>query len=282
MVKHIPLPADLLDTAVGGAGGVGALALFSAVKSHVAVADQRTPKAEIPIRIAGGRVAQLVVFLRRIDKIVGLPDFADAAALKKGVSLKIRRIRNALGRFFQGQHIVTQYSGIGPQGSGLLQKRLGRLAEHPGVHLGQHKCVPRLYLHAPEGTRAEIQPYHTLVIHNSRVKADGILIGRAIRILHNTVVFVASVRRIADRHADGVGIPALALPPGKAVVQVKPPVAALHHIGRVEIAGVGGIARVLLGRIIGTLACPVGQIIQRGRIKLIILQAKALPARRIV
>ena len=51
MVKHIPLPANLLNTAVCGAGGVGALALFSAVKAHIAIADQCAAKAEIPVRV---------------------------------------------------------------------------------------------------------------------------------------------------------------------------------------------------------------------------------------
>ena len=51
MVKNIPFAADLLDTAMGRAGGVAAFSLSPSVIADIAIAHQRPTEAELPVGV---------------------------------------------------------------------------------------------------------------------------------------------------------------------------------------------------------------------------------------
>ena len=51
MVKNIPFAADLLDAAMGRAGGVAAFLLSPPVIAYIAIAHQRPSEAELPVGV---------------------------------------------------------------------------------------------------------------------------------------------------------------------------------------------------------------------------------------
>ena len=71
MVKDVPLAVDLLYAAVVVAGGVQPVLGDSAVIADVAIADNNTAEPKIPVRVFRCGVAQLVVYKRGPNKIIG-------------------------------------------------------------------------------------------------------------------------------------------------------------------------------------------------------------------
>ena len=84
---------DLLSMVMGRAKENDA---FVTVMAHIAVGLQDSAVYKIPIRILAGGVAEHIAVFIGIDKIVGIPDFSDAAGLVESVPFKAGTIGHKL------------------------------------------------------------------------------------------------------------------------------------------------------------------------------------------
>ena len=80
-----------------------------------------------------------------------------------------------------------------------------------------------------------VKPDYSIVINDSRIKGDIFSHRAAVRISDNPIIFLFSVRDIADSHADRLSVTACAFLSGHAVVEIESAVITLHHIRGIQI-----------------------------------------------
>ena len=140
---------------------------------------------------------------------------------------------------------------------------LHTFAKHIAFHLVENR-IQQLSTLMERIPCAIVEPNGAIVIDQRRIKGDEFQHGAAVWIANTAIIFIVSVGGIADGNADLLAVAAHAFFARHTVIEIKPAVIALHHIGRIHIFQLFAILRVLICAVRCPFTAPTFQIVHRG------------------
>ena len=244
MIKHIPLPIDILNAAVNGAGrGFGhGISLVT----QIGIGNDHTTVNKISVRVTAGSISQLVVLAGGINQIIGISDLANRRCFIEGVMVKRAVLRgggfavqHGFWRRFYRHHIRFQLHNSAGKNAGLCRFDLRntppeQLALYPIINWRKQSATE-----IPNKSPTIVQPDTAIIMQDSRVVGQVFQHRRSIRVLNISQVFKWTAGVIGYRHGHGTEI--LRIGPHGTVVQIIPSIVSPHAVRGVVIYQLSGL-----------------------------------------